>query len=94
VHYAFKPDMVVGSVKDIQFCLKWWKKENTKERSVRKDMASHGYTAMAKHLWKHFWNPLPWKNRTAESNQSSSLTFLILTLLITKKKYLNFRINY
>src|SRR5688500_12805011 len=26
-HYAFKPDMIVGSVKDIQFPLKWWKKE-------------------------------------------------------------------
>ncbi len=25
-HYAFKPDMVVGSVKDIRFPLKWWKK--------------------------------------------------------------------
>jgi NagD protein len=24
-HYAFKPDLVVGSVKDIQFPLKWWK---------------------------------------------------------------------
>lgn len=25
-HYAFKPDMIVGSVKDIKFPLKWWKK--------------------------------------------------------------------
>src|SRR6478736_2839565 len=24
-HYAFKPDLVVGSVKDIPFPLKWWK---------------------------------------------------------------------
>ncbi len=25
-HYAFKPDMIAGSVKDIRFPLKWWKK--------------------------------------------------------------------
>jgi len=30
-HYAFKPDLVVGSVKDIQFPLKWWKKESQKK---------------------------------------------------------------
>ena len=30
-HYAFKPDMVVGSVKDIQFPLKWWTKEPLKK---------------------------------------------------------------
>lgn len=24
-HYAFKPDLIVGSVKDIKFPLKWWK---------------------------------------------------------------------
>jgi len=24
-YYAFKPDLVVGSVKDITFPLKWWK---------------------------------------------------------------------
>lgn len=27
-HYAFKPDMVAGSVKDIQFPLKWWVKKS------------------------------------------------------------------
>lgn len=32
-HYAFKPDMIVGSVKDIQFPLKWWKKEAGKKES-------------------------------------------------------------
>jgi NagD protein len=26
-HYAFKPDLIVGSVRDIQFPLPWWKKE-------------------------------------------------------------------
>ena len=30
-HYAFKPDLVVGSVKDIKFPLKWWKKESQKK---------------------------------------------------------------
>lgn len=24
-NYAFKPDLIVGSVKDIKFPLKWWK---------------------------------------------------------------------
>jgi len=32
-HYAFKLDMVVGSVKDIQFPLKWWKKAAQKKES-------------------------------------------------------------
>jgi NagD protein len=27
IRYAFKPDLVVGSVKDIKFPLKWWKTE-------------------------------------------------------------------
>lgn len=30
-HYAFKPDLVVGSVKDIQLPLKWWKKDHQKK---------------------------------------------------------------
>jgi NagD protein len=29
--YAFKPDLIVGSVKDIQFPLKWWKNETQKK---------------------------------------------------------------
>lgn len=30
-NFAFKQDMVVGSVKDIQFPLKWWKKDKDKK---------------------------------------------------------------
>ncbi len=30
-NFAFKPDIVVGSVKDIQFPLKWWKKDKEKK---------------------------------------------------------------
>ena len=31
-HHAFKPDLIVGSVEDIQFPLKWWK--NSCKRSI------------------------------------------------------------